>query len=465
MNIIEAIEAPELFRPFLGDDLTSWQPWISALRVLYGHRLHGKAERQLIHQCTGRKTRLLPRDGFDTALFLTGRRSGKSRTAAIIGAYEAVIAGNEKKLSKGELGLVPIISPSKSQSRIVKGYLRSIFETPLLANEVETETREGFELKNGTRIEILAGDWRTIRGFTLLAAIVDEAAFFGVEDTKIKSDTELMRALQPSLATTGGKLIAISSPYARKGWCYHSHKKQHANDQGTTLIWNCPSRTMNPTLRQSLVDRALAEDLASAKAEYLGEFRDDIAAFVPRELVESCVIKNRSNLLPNDDHDYLAFVDVSGGRNDDSVLCIAHRENRTVMVDHIKRYRPPHNPTEVIGFMADEIKRFNIQRVTGDAYGGEFCSGAFRENGLKYEKSKLSASDLYLELLPRLCSREVELPDDETLIKQISNLERRTRSGGKDKIDHPTGQHDDIANAVAGAVVHAARHRITVGCF
>jgi hypothetical protein len=29
--------------------------------------------------------------------------------------------------------------------------------------------------------------------------------------------------------------------------------------------------------------------------------------------------------------------------------------------------------------------------------------------------------------------------------------------GGKDSIDHPPGAHDDVANAVAGAIVTAAR--------
>jgi hypothetical protein len=37
-------------------------------------------------------------------------------------------------------------------------------------------------------------------------------------------------------------------------------------------------------------------------------------------------------------------------------------------------------------------------------------------------------------------------------------LERRTARGGKDSIDHSPGQHDDVANAVAGALVLAAHH-------
>ena len=42
---------------------------------------------------------------------------------------------------------------------------------------------------------------------------------------------------------------------------------------------------MNPTLPQRVVDRAMVEDLASAKAEYLGEFRDDVGAFIPRAVI------------------------------------------------------------------------------------------------------------------------------------------------------------------------------------
>jgi hypothetical protein len=36
---------------------------------------------------------------------------------------------------------------------------------------------------------------------------------------------------------------------------------------------------------------------------------------------------------------------------------------------------------------------------------------------------------------------------------QLVSLERTVVRGGKDKIDHPSGMHDDIANAVAGALV------------
>jgi hypothetical protein len=407
----------------------------------------------------------LPSDGFDTALFLTGRRSGKSRIAAVIGAYEAALAGHEAKLAKGEQGFVAICSPTRSQSRIVKNYLRAIFEAPILAREVVRETKQGFELRSGIAIEIITGDFRTVRGFTLVAAIVDEICFFGLdEESKIKSDTELVRAIQPSLATCGGKFIGISSPYAKRGWSYKQYQRNFANDAGKTLIWNCPSRTMNETLSQRIIDDAMAEDMAAALSEYGGQWRDDVGIFIPREVLERLVVPGRTELLPDEKARYSAFVDVSGGRADDSTLAIAHRAERKVVIDLIRRWRPPFNPYEVIRDMTQEVRRYGLHRVTGDNYSAEFVAQAFQGYGVRYTKAEKPKSALYVELLPRLCSGEMELPDDEALINQLAGLERRTRSGGKDIIDHPPGGHDDLANALAGVAEMTFTPRRRVGC-
>ena len=219
MNIIEAIRDPNIFEPFLRyrDGLETWRPWMVALRVVYGLPIVARSSRKLIRECTGRDPGKLPSNGFDTALFLTGRRSGKSRIAAVVGAFEAVLAGRHTRLAKGEIGLVAVISPTRFQSRIVRTYLRAIFDTPLLTNEVTRETGDGFTLDNGVEIQIMTGDWRSVRGFSLLAAIVDEAAFFGFDaESKVRSDTELIRAIRPSLATTNCKRTGRRSRASRQ---------------------------------------------------------------------------------------------------------------------------------------------------------------------------------------------------------------------------------------------------------
>lgn len=40
---------------------------------------------------------------------------------------------------------------------------------------------------------------------------------------------------------------------------------------------------------------------------------------------------------------------------------------------------------------------------------------------------------------------------------QLVGLERRTTRGGRDSIDHPPGGHDDVAKAVAGALLGASK--------
>ncbi len=458
MNIIEAIEDDRLFRKVLGGHLDSWSAWITALKAVYGLPLSPRKDAALFKRCTNRDYQLLPRDGFSTALFLTGRRSGKSRVSALVAAFEAVLAGKEKRLAPGEMGLVVVVSPTKEQSRIVHRYLRAIFDEPLLRKQIVSEQRHGFTLRNNVRIEILAGDFRSIRGYTLLCTVVDEACFFGVdEESRVRSDTELIRAIKPSLATVDGRLIAISSPYARKGWAYAQHAKYFGSNTATTLVWNCPSRTMNPTLPQRVVDEAYREDLQAAKSEYGGEFRDDIAAFIPSDLLQPLVVKGRQYNLPRYGTKYVAFADLSGGRKDDAALAIAHRENRVVVLDRLQRWKPPFSPYDVIGEMTDICRKYQVYTVRGDQYAGEFVGRAFNNHGISYGPAKKNKSELYLDLLPRLCSGQVELLDDPHLLKQLSGLERRTRSGGRDIIDHATGGHDDLANVVAGVAYTAMR--------
>jgi hypothetical protein len=64
-------------------------------------------------------------------------------------------------------------------------------------------------------------------------------------------------------------------------------------------------------------------------------------------------------------------------------------------------------------------------------------------------------SEIYQDLLPLINSGAVDLLDNDRLQQQLVTLERCTSRGGRDSIDHTPGAHDDVANAVAGALVTA----------
>jgi hypothetical protein len=90
--------------------------------------------------------------------------------------------------------------------------------------------------------------------------------------------------------------------------------------------------------------------------------------------------------------------------------------------------------------------------LPGDRFGADWVSSTFKSHGITLSAIGKPKSDLYVELLLRIHSGEVELLDNPKLVSQLVNLERKTARGGKDSIDHPPGGHDDLANAAAGAI-------------
>src|SRR3974390_1464310 len=130
-------------------------------------------------------------------------------------------------------------------------------------------------------------------------------------------DAEILNAVRPGLATTGGPLFMISSPYARKGELWRTFQKHFgAGGDPLILVAQGSSRTFNPTLAQSVVDRALERDASAATAEYLAELRSDIENFVRVEAVEACVVKGLFERAPVRSVQYSAFTDPSGGSQD-----------------------------------------------------------------------------------------------------------------------------------------------------
>jgi len=78
-----------------------------------------------------------------------------------------------------------------------------------------------------------------------------------------------------------GVLLFGSTPYAKRGVLYDGWSEYHGNDTGEALCWVSPTRTMNPTFSQELIDRELKKDRASAGAEYLAECATILRASFP----------------------------------------------------------------------------------------------------------------------------------------------------------------------------------------
>ena len=138
-----------------------------------------------------------------------------------------------------------------------------------------------------------------------------------------------------------------------------------------------------------------------------------------------------------------------------SPLAIAHKEIETGILDCIREVRPPFSPEAVVAEFADLLKRYRVTKIAGDRYAGEWVREPFRVRGISYQPSEDPKGVLYLNLLPLINSGKVKLLGNKRLVTQLIQLERRTSRGGRDSIDHAPGGHDDVANAVAGALLAA----------
>jgi hypothetical protein len=448
----KALSDPKL----LGNTLMgpSWVAWKTLLIASMGEKLTDD-ERRIFKQLTQRDHE--PGKRIEEMAAVVGRRGGKSRAISVLVSYLATLC-QHPSLVPGETGIVLIFAPDRRQSAVVLDYCyAALTNSPMLRQLVTNRVQDTIILSNHINITVRSSDFRRLRGLTLVAAVADEIAFARSEEDSSNPDKEILDACRPGLATTGGPMFLISSPYARRGELYRVYQQNFRPDGDPAILMaKGTSRDLNPTLPQSVVDRAMERDPASASAEYLAEFRTDVESFVSREVIDAATPPGRFELPPSD-YRYIAFVDPSGGSSDSMTLAVAHVEGGRVVLDAVRERRPPFSPEAVVGDFAMTLKSYRISTVRGDHYSGNWARERFAVHEIEYRVADKTKSELYGALLPMLNSGQVELLDHKRLVSQLCGLERRTSRGGRDSIDHMAGQHDDIANAVAGAAVYAAK--------
>jgi hypothetical protein len=151
------------------------------------------------------QARLL-RSSASRVLLNCSRQSGKSTTTAVLGLHTALYEPG---------ALVLLLAPALRQAQELHRKIKASYAAlgrPERLREVEAETALRLEFASGGRIVCLPGREATIRGFSAVSLIlIDEAA---------RVPDELYYSIRPMLAVSGGRLIALSSPFGRRGFFY-----------------------------------------------------------------------------------------------------------------------------------------------------------------------------------------------------------------------------------------------------
>lgn len=446
MNILEAVHDRNLLGASSAfADLTSWRSWLAFLGGIYGLPLDSESA-AVFEKCTGRAY-APPAGGWSEAALIVGRQAGKTKAAGLLVSYAAAFA---PRCTDGELYALLLAQDHRAAIRAAFSYVASLFEaSPILRRLVVRRTADTLALENGVTVAAYPCRPQSVRGLRSLIAVADELAFFRSTEW-LPQDAEMLRALRPGLATTGGRLVVLSSPYAQTGALWELRCRHYGREDAPVLVWQADAPTMNPLLPADYLARMREDDPEAYRSEVLGEFRTGLSALLDPEAIAACVAQGRRELPPANGVEYVAFVDPSGGRRDPFTLAVAHRCEGRAVVDAVRAWRPPFNPSGVVAEAAELLRGYRVRKVVGDRYAGEWPREQFRSQGIEYDVATRDRSALYLELLASINAGRVEIPDEPALLRELRSLERRRGVSGRDRVDHPPGAHDDRANVVAG---------------
>lgn len=180
------------------------------------------------------------------------RQSGKSTCAAILALHRALYFPNS---------LVLMLAPALRQSQELFSKLFAFYSILGEPMRKYGERRLSLELTNGSRVVTLPGSERTVRGYSGVdLLLVDEAA---------RVDDELVFAIKPMLAVSGGALIMASTPWGKRG-VFHDEWTEGEGWQR----FEVPATSVPRISEEFLEEERRALPLRMFEQEYLCKFVD-----------------------------------------------------------------------------------------------------------------------------------------------------------------------------------------------
>lgn len=214
-------------------------------------------------------------------LLLCTRQAGKSSVASALALLTAIIEAP---------ALILLLSPTQRQSgELFRDKFMRLFENLGKPMRVARQTALTLDLVNGSRILSLPSNESGIRGYSgVTLLIVDEAS---------RVPDALYQSIRPMLAVSKGRLIALSTPFGKRGWFYDEWVS--SNDWQRFNITAEECRRISPEFlaeeRQSMGERWFRQ-------EYLCSFEDTIDAVFNTEDIHAALSDEVLPLFPRRVH-------------------------------------------------------------------------------------------------------------------------------------------------------------------
>ena len=436
-------------------------------------------------------------------LLCLGRRASKSILASIIANYETyrLVKMDDPQeyfgFPSGQEIAVTTVATTDEQATTLFDMIKArgvncSFLKDRIANKTQTyfnlRTDNDVRKNSSPSIKLLCGgsSSASLRGKNNLIVIFDEAAFFaqGVKN----SGEDIYNSLTPSIASFTrdgigqGKIILLSSPYAKSGLFYNKFQQSFTDDENM-LMFKMYTAMVNPTVDSAFLRSEYRKNKDSFLCEFGAQFSDTITSWIGQSSLRQCIIN--PNITENKKQgqrgiSYFMGIDY-GGKTDGTSVTIVHKQQQQIILDYSEVFFSGSSDVwdvsnsiykdcsrqfsgyEIIPIngIADKIKhlcdKFYVVDGWFDQFNGYGLLQALKQRGLNQFRLQPMSNGLNTQIFQLskmlINSGYIKLFNHPVLIPQMLTLQEE-KNGSSVSVQAPrrAGYHDDISDSFCRAI-------------
>ena len=331
------------------------------------------------------------------------------------------------------------IAPTYRQAKMIALDLFRHY-TPRTLIEKVNEQELTLRLVSGSLISLKGAENKdSLRGVGLKGIVLDE---YGLMEKDVWE-----AIIRPMLNDHKGWAIFIGTPNGRNHF-YNLFIKEHPDWSSYRFPYTA-SHVLDPDeVESSRLE--LSEDVF--RQEYLAEFLEG-SGTVFRKIKEVLRPPNECYEEPRMDRAYQLGVDLARLR-DFTVLTVVDNNFKVVYFERISKLDWDSQKLKILY----TSERYNKARIVIDAtgVGDPIAQELLRVYGVPVLPYKISSSDakkvLIENLKLRIEQRQITIPDEPTLVKELESYNYQISDTGRVKYGAPSGEHDDCVVSLALAV-------------
>jgi len=402
---------------------------------------------------------------------MLGRGSGKTTLCSAFALYEAV-THDIAKCGPGDVPYVVVIAPDKVTAALSIRMCREMVRSqPALERLITADTAMMLQMQRPdgrmVRIEAFAASrgGAAVRGRTIIAFILDEAAFFtsnqdGGRDFAV-NDKDIFRALKPRLLPSG-KGMLISTPWPTESLFMELFDQNWGRCKTATAIKasTLMVRGDDPDIRK-MVEEESDKDPDNARREFYCEVDGNLGGeFFDINALSMC-LDDQADILGKSNPDYPIAIGADlGFVRDSSAIAVVQFTGRHYQTLHLEEFKPspgkPLKPSDVMSKFAAITKSYKASGVVADSFYRESLKEALQSSGLVVyaaPEGVKGKADVFHRTRSVLHEGLVQVPDvaaGRRLIQQCKLVTSKPSPGGTTTIRVPRKLgygHGDLCSA------------------